>query len=74
MYSGKDAVTYSVINETGECLIKKESRDGVFNTSTEAYEIKLDFSEIKEAGSYAVKVGEETSVFLELQMIFIRIP
>lgn len=62
VYSGKDAVTYTVVNQAGERVLEKNSEDGCYNASTQDYEVKLDFTEIKEEGIYTVKVGEETSV------------
>lgn len=61
VYSGKDAVSFSVINQKNECVLVKESDSGSYNTSTDNYEIKLDFSEVKDVGEYTIKVGEESS-------------
>jgi len=62
VYSGKDAVSFKVLRESGDCILEKTSGIGVYNTSTQDYEVKLDFTEVKENGAYIIKVGEETSV------------
>ncbi len=62
VYLGKEPVCYQVMNTAGDCVLTADSGSGVYNPSTEDYEIKLDFSDLKEAGQYTVKVGEEVSV------------
>ena len=62
IYSGKEAVAYKILNQNGDCVLEKNSSEGAYNASTEAYEVKLDFSEIKDAGEYRIMVGDEVSV------------
>ncbi len=62
VFNGKDAVTYKLLNKEGNCLLEKVSSEGVYNPSTQDYEIKLDFTEVKTAGEYTIKVGDDVSV------------
>lgn len=61
VYCGKEAVVYQLMNSQGECVLEKKSAEGKYNASTDDYEIALDFTEIKESGTYTIKVGEEVS-------------
>ena len=40
VYSGKDAVSFKVLRESGDCILEKTSGIGVYNTSTQDYELK----------------------------------
>lgn len=62
VYCGKEPVSYKVINKSNECVWKSISGEGIYNPTTDDYEIKLDFSDVKVPGEYTVAVGEEKSV------------
>lgn len=62
IYCGKDAVNFQILDKTGACVLQKVSTESRYNPSTENYEVKCDFSEIKENGEYIVKVADEVSV------------
>lgn len=66
VYCGKDAVSYQVVNMAGECVFKANSGNAIYNPSTDDYEVKLNFSAVKESGDYTVKVGEETSAVFRI--------
>lgn len=67
VFCGKDAVKYKVFNEAGECVLEKMSQAGILNSATGDEEIKLDFSEVKENGTYTISVENEKSVTFSIQ-------
>ncbi|MBQ7832130.1 MAG: glycoside hydrolase family 9 protein [Lachnospiraceae bacterium] len=62
VYCGKEAVKYMILKDGTECVSEGVSGEGVYNSTTNDYEIKIDFSDIKECGTYVVKAGEDVSV------------
>lgn len=58
---GKEAVKYSIVKDGTQCVSEGVSAEGVYNPTTGDYEIKIDFSDVKERGTYVVKAGDEVS-------------
>lgn len=62
VYCHKEPVAYKVLKEDKTVVAEGVSPAGVYNSSTDEYEVKLDFSEVKESGIYVVEADGEVSV------------
>lgn len=67
VFCGKEAVTFKVNKQDGSCVLEKKSSSPVYNPTTREEEVKLDFSELNEEGSYTLVADGEESVLFQVK-------